>query len=99
MRELGVLARSDGIARSAAKRLATPVNFLWRRWRDVRETTLLSRVSDRLRRFGMGEDALSITEYGMLVAFAALALIALAAVFGTQISGWFASKTGSITTV
>jgi Flp pilus assembly pilin Flp len=47
----------------------------------------------------MGEDALSITEYGMLVAFAALALIALAAVFGTQISGWFASKTGSITTV
>jgi Flp pilus assembly pilin Flp len=35
----------------------------------------------------------------MLVAFAALALIAVAAVFGTQISGWFASKTGSITTV
>jgi Flp pilus assembly pilin Flp len=79
--------------------MATPVNFLRRRWRGVSETTLLSRVADRLRRFGTGEDALSITEYGMLVAFAALALIAVAAVFGTQISGWFASKTGSITTV
>jgi len=45
------------------------------------------------------DDGLAITEYGMLVAFAALALIALAAVFGSQIAAWFAAKTGAVTTV
>lgn len=46
-----------------------------------------------------GDAGLAITEYGMLVAFAALALIAVATVFGSQISAWFAAKTGAVTTV
>jgi Flp pilus assembly pilin Flp len=57
-----------------------------------------ARVSARWRLLGR-DDGLAITEYGMLVAFAALALIALAAVFGSQIAAWFAAKTGAVTTV
>ncbi len=44
-------------------------------------------------------DGLAITEYAMLVALCALALIAVLAVFGGGISTWFAGKTGQITTV
>jgi Flp pilus assembly pilin Flp len=52
----------------------------------------------RLRGLG-SEDALAITEYGMLVALVALAMIAVLTVFGANISTWFASKAGTITTV
>lgn len=52
-------------------------------------------VRDFLRR----DSALSITEYGMLVAFIALVLIAVVVVLGGGLSSWFGSKTGTITTV
>jgi Flp pilus assembly pilin Flp len=51
----------------------------------------------RMKKFGSNE-GIAITEYGMLIALAALALIAVLAVFGPGISSWFASKTGQITT-
>ncbi len=44
-------------------------------------------------------DGIAITEYGMLIALVALALIAVLTIFGEGISGWFAAKTGQITTV
>ena len=44
-------------------------------------------------------DGIAITEYGMLIALVALALIAVLTVFGGGISTWFAAKTGQITTV
>jgi Flp pilus assembly pilin Flp len=58
-----------------------------------------SRMWRLLFDFVEGEDALAITEYGMLIAFVALALIAVVSVFGGQISAWFARRTGNITTV
>ena len=42
---------------------------------------------------------LAITEYGMLIALVALALIAVLTIFGGGISSWFSTKTGQITTV
>lgn len=44
-------------------------------------------------------DGMAITEYGMLIALVALALIAVLTIFGGGISTWFAAKTGQITTV
>ena len=44
-------------------------------------------------------DGIAITEYGMLIALVALALIAVLSIFGAGISNWFAAKTGQITTV
>ena len=44
-------------------------------------------------------EGIAITEYGMLIALVALALIAVLTIFGGGISTWFAAKTGQITTV
>lgn len=52
-----------------------------------------------LTRFIADERALAITEYGMLVTFVAIAIIAVLSIYGSQIGSWFASRTGSITTV
>jgi Flp pilus assembly pilin Flp len=57
------------------------------------------RLVSRLRRLRDDSDALAITEYGMLVAFIALVLIAVVSIFGSQISSWFAARTGNITTM
>ena len=56
------------------------------------------RFTARLKHFG-SEDGIAITEYGILVALVALALIAVLSIFGPEISAWFAAKTGQITTV
>jgi len=56
------------------------------------------RVVDRLKGLA-ATDGLAITEYGMLVALVALALIAVLTIFGGSVTTWFASKTGQITTV
>ncbi len=55
-------------------------------------------VKRRLRRLG-ADDAIAVTEYGLLIALVALALIAVLTIFGGSISSWFARKTGQITTV
>jgi pilus assembly protein Flp/PilA len=52
-----------------------------------------------IRKFLRGEEGIAVTEYGLLVALVAIALIAVVTVFGSQISSWFAVKTGQITTV
>jgi Flp pilus assembly pilin Flp len=44
-------------------------------------------------------DGIAITEYGMLIALVALALIAVLTIFGGGITSWFSAKTGQITTV
>lgn len=52
-----------------------------------------------IRRFLKQDEAIAVTEYGLLVALIAIALIAVVTVFGSSISSWFAAKTGQITTV
>jgi len=53
----------------------------------------------RIQKFVRSEDGIAVTEYGLLIALVAIALIAVVTVFGTNISKWFAAKTGQITTV
>lgn len=52
-----------------------------------------------IRRFVKSEDAIAVTEYGLLVALIAVLLIAVVALFGQQIQSWFAARTSQITTV
>ncbi len=52
----------------------------------------------RLKNLGSTE-GIAITEYGMLIALVALALIAVLTIFGGGISTWCAAKTGQVTTV
>jgi Flp pilus assembly pilin Flp len=50
-------------------------------------------------KFLRSDDAIAVTEYGLLIALVAIALIAVVTVFGNDISSWFARKTQQITTV
>jgi Flp pilus assembly pilin Flp len=59
--------------------------------------SVVRRSLDRMKEFGSSE-GIAITEYGMLIALLALALIAVLSVFGPGLSSWFASKTQQITT-
>ena len=56
------------------------------------------RFRTRISELGSTE-GIAITEYGMLIALLALALVAVLTVFGGGISTWFAAKTGQVTTV
>ena len=51
-----------------------------------------------LRKFLKSDDAIAVTEYGLLIALVAVALIAAVLLFGTNLSNWFATKTAQITT-
>jgi pilus assembly protein Flp/PilA len=53
----------------------------------------------RIQKFVRSEDGIAVTEYGLLIALVAIALIAVVTVFGSNISTWFATKTQQITTV
>lgn len=57
------------------------------------------KLSAALRRLASNDEAIVITEYALLVALAAILLIVVVAVFGTQIGAWFGSRTGTITTL
>jgi Flp pilus assembly pilin Flp len=59
---------------------------------------VVQRFVARMKNLG-STDGIAITEYGMLIALVALALIAVLTIFAPGISGWFSSKTGQITTV
>lgn len=59
---------------------------------------VVRRSMERMRNFGSSE-GIAITEYGMLIALVALALIAVVSVFAPGLASWFAAKTGQITTV
>jgi Flp pilus assembly pilin Flp len=54
---------------------------------------------NRIRKFLSSDEGIAVTEYGLLVALVAIALIAVVTIFGSQISSWFAKKTSQITTV
>ena len=56
------------------------------------------RFVTRTKNLGSTE-GIAITEYGMLIALIALALVAVLTVFGGGISTWFAAKTAQVTTV
>ena len=56
------------------------------------------RFAARVKEF-RATDGIAITEYGLLIALVALALIAVLSIFAPGISSWFAAKTGQITTV
>lgn len=51
----------------------------------------------RMKQLGSSE-GIAITEYGMLVAFLAIVLIAVVVILGGGLSNWFAAKTTQITT-
>lgn len=50
-----------------------------------------------VRRFLKGDEAIAVTEYGLLIALVAVLLIGVVTIFGSSISSWFANKTNSIT--
>ena len=52
-----------------------------------------------MKKFLRSEDGIAVTEYGLLIALVAIALIAVVTVFGSNISTWFSTKTSQITTV
>lgn len=60
-------------------------------------STAFERCTRRLKRLG-GDEALAITEYGMLVALIAVILIAVVTIFGSQIASWFTARTTAVTT-
>ena len=51
-----------------------------------------------IKKFFRSEEGIAVTEYGLLVALIAVALIAVVLVFGQNISTWFTTKTSQITT-
>ena len=67
--------------------------------RDVQVVPLSLLEVPRMKKFFRSEDGIAVTEYGLLIALVAIALIAVVTIFGSQISTWFAAKTGQITTV
>jgi Flp pilus assembly pilin Flp len=54
---------------------------------------------NKIRQFLRDDNAIAVTEYGLLVALVAIALIAVVTIFGSSISSWFSAKTTQITTV
>jgi len=54
---------------------------------------------NRIRTFIKSEDAIAVTEYGLLVALVAVLLIGVVTIFGSSIKSWFAARTATITTV
>jgi Flp pilus assembly pilin Flp len=59
----------------------------------------MSRVRAALSDFLADEEAIAVTEYGLLVALVAILMIGVVSVFGSSIRSWFAARTASITTV
>jgi len=57
----------------------------------------MSTVVAAVRNFVKEEDGIAVTEYGLLVALIAVALVVVTRTFGTAISSWFSDRTGSIT--
>lgn len=51
-----------------------------------------------LRKFIKNDEAIAVTEYGLLIALVAVALIAAVLLFGRNLSTWFGTKTSQITT-
>ncbi len=61
--------------------------------------SVVRRSMDRMKNFWSADEGIAITEYGLLMALVALALIAVIAVFAPGISSWFSARTSQVTTV
>ena len=59
----------------------------------------MNRLSSAVTRFGRSDEAIAVTEYGLLVALIAVLLISVVTVFGSNIKSWFEARTTAITTV
>jgi len=59
----------------------------------------MSRIVAGLRKFARSDEAIAVTEYGLLVALVAVLLIGVVTIFGSSIKSWFGARTASITTV
>jgi Flp pilus assembly pilin Flp len=51
-----------------------------------------------IKKFLRNESGIAVTEYGLLIALVAIALIAVVLVFGSDLAVWFGTKTAAITT-
>jgi pilus assembly protein Flp/PilA len=52
-----------------------------------------------IQKFLRSDEGIAVTEYGLLIALVAIALIAVVTIFGSNIATWFGTKTSQITTV
>ena len=59
----------------------------------------MNRIRAVAKNFVKSDDAIAVTEYGLLVALIAVLLITVVSVFGSNIKSWFAARTSQITTV
>ena len=59
----------------------------------------MSRALVASRKFLRADQAIAVTEYGLLVALVAILLIGVVSIFGSGITSWFAARTSQITTV
>ena len=54
-------------------------------------------LAKQIRAFVSDDRGIAVTEYGLLIALVAVALIVVVRVFGSDISSWFKAKSGEIT--
>jgi len=59
----------------------------------------MNRIRTLAKNFVKQDEAIAVTEYGLLVALVAVLLIGVVTVFGSSIKSWFAARTSQITTV
>jgi Flp pilus assembly pilin Flp len=62
------------------------------------EEMQMQRFVDVARSFAAEEDGLAVTEYGLLLALVAVALVAVVKTFGSTIKTWFGKATTDVTT-
>jgi pilus assembly protein Flp/PilA len=58
----------------------------------------MTKIAAAVRSFVKEEEGIAVTEYGLLVALVAVALIVVTRTFGSNISAWFTTVTEKITT-
>ena len=57
----------------------------------------MKRMTDMARRFLKDERGIAVTEYGLLVALIAVALVVVVKAYGSDLAAWFKKSTGTIT--
>lgn len=57
----------------------------------------MQRLIEVGRKFVRDEDGLAVTEYGLLLALVAVALVAVVKTFGSSIKTWFTKATTDVT--
>ena len=57
----------------------------------------MKRMTDVAKRFMKDESGIAVTEYGLLVALIAVALVVVVKAYGTDLAAWFKKSTGTIT--